>query len=493
MTKRIISVLLALVLVLALSTSALAEAVTYDTFDLKINDSEDGRTYEAYQIFKGNPSGEDDALVLTNIEWGTNADQSKLYELAQIETGTAEDVADALIANNELSDKEMAIALAACVTGTPVQTVTTANGEGATFVGLQAGYYIIKETTDDDTVSAFILQVVTDEEVATKRSAVPDYDKKISKDGKLVNESDENIGDVVTFVITAKVKGNYQGYLKYELNYIDTLSEGLTFNGLDTVTVAVKDDEVLTAAIADEYTKSYDDESRILKVEFADLTDVAGLSDKTIVVTYTATLNDKAKIGSEGNDNKFHIEYTNGPETNDKGYTPDKEVTVFTFGLDAVKVDGEEETTTPLAGAEFVLKNAEGEEAVVVDGKLTGWAATGTTLKTETDGKISVDGLEVGNYELVETKAPVGYNKLTDAIEINIARDENDNFVVTVDDTAKEASATVAPTEFQVANFKGTTLPETGGIGTTIFYLVGGLMMAAAVVLLVAKKRTVNE
>ncbi|MDY3286908.1 MAG: SpaA isopeptide-forming pilin-related protein, partial [Eubacteriales bacterium] len=209
-----------------------------------------------------------------------------------------------------------------------------------------------------------------------------------------------------------------------------------------------------------------------------------------------------------------YLEYSNNPNqtgtgTTETGKTPEDEVLVFTYELDVTKVDGQN-ADTKLSGAEFVLLNSDKRKAAVVaDGKITGWAdvttadgkttyPAGSTLTSGVDGKFVIAGLDAGSYYLVETKAPAGYNLLKNPIKVTIAAtlDKTENnpaltaLTISVDGgAAKDGNLTSGAVETNVENNQGATLPETGGAGTTAFYIIGGCLVLAAAVLLVTKKR----
>ena len=255
-----------------------------------------------------------------------------------------------------------------------------------------------------------------------------------------------------------------------------------------------------------------------LTITFDNLKTVASVtSDSEIVVKYTAKLLNTAVIGQPGNPNEVYLEYASNPNFSGTGtpptsHTPEDTVLVFTYQLNVNKVDGAD-TTKHLSGAEFKLKCVKAETeatwngkwVTVADNKVTGWVDTqdkGTALTTGTDGLAWVAGLDAGTYELYETKAPAGYNRLKDPITIVIAAtlDKGENtpaltaLTIKVGSGAAEdgnmAGGTVTTT---VQNNAGATLPETGGIGTTLFYIIGGTLMVGAAVFLVIRKRMNNK
>lgn len=255
-----------------------------------------------------------------------------------------------------------------------------------------------------------------------------------------------------------------------------------------------------------------------LTITFDNLKTVASVtSDSEIVVKYTAKLLNTAAIGQPGNPNEVYLEYAGNPNFSGTGtpptsHTPEDTVLVFTYQLNVNKVDGAD-TTKHLSGAEFKLKCVKAETeatwngkwVTVADNKVTGWVDTqdkGTALTTGTDGLAWVAGLDAGTYELYGTKAPVGYNRVKDPITIVIAAtlDKGEDtpaltaLTIKVGSGAAEdgnmAGGTVTTT---VQNNAGATLPETGGIGTTLFYIIGGTLMVGAAVFLVIRKRMNNK
>ena len=261
-------------------------------------------------------------------------------------------------------------------------------------------------------------------------------------------------------------------------------------------------------------------------VSFTDLKTVTGVSQgKYIIVEYTATLNQNAVVGLNGNPNTVKLEYSNKPDqsgsgdTDNTGNTPEDKVIVFTYELDTTKVDGQN-NNTKLKDAKFVLLNSDSTKvAKITGGKFAGWQelpkevdgkipATswiGDTVLTsaETTGLFSVTGLDDGTYKLREIVAPAGYNLLSTDIAVVITATTTNgqtwtngqassaltNLAVTADTVAGTGNTSTGIAGITVANNKGSTLPETGGMGTTLFYVIGGILAVAAIVLLVTKKR----
>ncbi|MDD7312425.1 MAG: SpaH/EbpB family LPXTG-anchored major pilin [Clostridiaceae bacterium] len=548
-TKKLASLLLALALAFALAVPAMAAGGTYS---ITINNTTPGYTYAAYQIFTGRledgvlsdiqwGSGVTSDDLLTALKDNSSFVEGTGEAAKNIFAGckTAADVAEAMsgVANNSDRAKAFAEVVGAHLTTETAGTFAeNKNGDvttNYTISGLAAGYYLVKNTGVPDTDGAYytnyILQVVENSEVNPKGS-VPSVDKNIGTVETIktvVNGADYNIGDDVPFTLAATLPENLSTYESYKVIFHDTLPAGLTYNANSAKVYVINDDIVtevksgygvgsngnpLTVTIADVFA---------LKAE--NNADISVDKDSKIVVEYTAKLNTNAEIGQPGNKNEVYLEYSNDPNwdgTGSKpeptGNTPKDEVLVFTYELDVTKVDGKD-NTTKLQDAKFVLYrevSVEGQEGitkeyVIVDanGKVIGWTgnAYGSTetkkasvLTSGENGLFKVIGLDAGTYFLEEIVAPTGYNMLEKPIKIVItatvdASEDSaslDALTITVDDGTATAgnldSGIVATT---VKNNKGATLPETGGMGTTLFYVLGGVLVVGAVVLLITKKR----
>lgn len=551
--KKFASIMLALVMAFALMAPAFAsgetdttppettEKLEGETGSITINNATAGHTYDAYQIFKGdlsytgtNSDGDAKDPVLSNIEWGSGvisdgAALAAAKKVAGLENATsAADVA-ALLADtkNGISAEAFAQAInEALVANPPASSQKVGEGEtSVTIDNVSVGYYLIKDNPNDpetkpDATSLFMLQVVGPT-VVTSKVDVPTPDKKIVEGNKKVNVGDYDIGETITFELSATLPNNFENYKTYKLVFHDTMSEGLTFDKVTSIKLGE------TVIFNDETAKTYvtapAEDGHSLDVTFKDLKTVmtnAG-NGSVITVTYTGHLNENAVVGNPGNPNTMHLEFSNNPNDEgegETGKTPDKEVIVFTFELDNNKVDGQN-TETTLPGAEFVLKTATGDSTdvkyAVINAethKFIRWSDVKiegtndddetTTLVSDEDGLFQVIGIDAGTYYLEETKAPVGYNKLENDITVVITPSYdpnyqgtpgNDNVITELDVTVDGEDATIDSGNGigtgTIANNKGATLPETGGIGTTIFYALGGLLTVGAVVLLVTKKR----
>ena len=544
--KKFASIMLALVMSFALMAPAFASGESDTTPDetqttaaapvtgpqsITINGATKGHTYDAYQIFKGDLSADstDNDLtnpVLSNIEWGNgvNADLALTAAKQVLGDDTLTTAAQVAAKLNDSNANAFAQAIKSALSTTPT-TSGTAESDNLTINVDSVGYYLIKDHKDDvqdenDSITLFMLQVVGPT-VVTAKAGVPTPDKKIVEGGEKVNVGDYDIGETITFELSATLPNNFENYKTYKLVFHDTMSEGLTFDKVTSIKLGE------TVIFNDETAKTYvtapAEDGHSLDVTFEDLKTVmtnAG-NGSVITVTYTGHLNENAVVGNPGNPNKMHLEFSNNPNdegNGETGETPDKEVIVFTFELDNNKVDGQN-TETTLPGAEFVLKTATGDSTDVKyavinaethkfirwsDVKIEGTNDDGetTTLVSDEDGLFQVIGIDAGTYYLEETKAPVGYNKLENDITVVITPSYdpnyqgtpgNDNVITELDVTVGGKDAAIDDDKGigtgTIANNKGATLPETGGIGTTIFYALGGLLTVGAVVLLVTKKR----
>lgn len=517
---RAVAVAFATVLALLLAVSFPGVAKAADDPTITVTSQEGDHTYGAYQVFKGELAEVDGNKVLSNIEWGTGVDSAALLTAvvdANLLDGvtaasSAADVAKAL----EKADSDKALAFAKLVSKNLSTTKAdfTKSGTAAPFTyktgTVAAGYYVVVDTdTKAAALTTPILQVVGPVTVASK-SSVPTSDKKVQEttgiDTSKVNDGETaynvtanyEIGADVPFLLTGTVSKNLADYKTYKYAFVDELSKGFTFNA-DSVEVYVgktKVDagkyKVTSESISD--AGDYNDGTRV-RVAFDNLKDVPGVTaDSVITVRYTAKLNEKSEAGKP-QPNKVHVEYSKSAsdDQGEPGKTPDTEVYVFTYKVDSEKVDADK-PETKLQGAEFRLVNADKTKAATINnGKITGWTDLngGTSITVPNGGQFSIEGLDAGvQYYLEETKAPAGYNLPTgDAkytsikLTATVKTQEGQKPAVDVLQLGADTDKTPADGTFstlQIKNSKGSTLPETGGIGTTIFTIVGVTAMVAA-------------
>ena len=483
--KKIISVLLALVMTLALSVTALAAGGTNDNSGkITIDNAVVGQTYTIYQILKLESYNEDskaysykatsewDAFINGTgikdvyvevdsqgyVTWKGTTDASRVAEFAKLAQAYAAD------AKNK-------------VTATKTQKATSAT---VTFTGLNLGYYLL-----DSSLGTLCSLDTTNPMVTIKeKNAEPTNEKTVQEDSNntwgATNDADI-VGQTVNFKSTITLPKGSENIV-----FHDTMSKGLTLNA-DSIKVYT--DANLTSALnADSYAVSHPGEKDDCTFEISfkqNYLDGLTADSTTVYVVYSATLNEKAVVGTDGNPNTSKVSY--GDSTNTK-YTPDSKTTTYTWDLDVLKYANGDKSKV-LKDAEFVLLNKDKTKvATIVGGKITGWVAvpaTGeawpanTVLTTDANGKIAIAGLDSDTYYLREVKAPAGYNILKDDAKVEITgatKGEND-------------TPTYTTVVAEINNQSGTELPSTGGMGTTIFYVLGGVLMAGAFVLLVVRKR----
>lgn len=492
--KRVLALLAALALVLAMAVPAFAEGANQYTISVPTGSS---HAYKIYQIFTGDYS----AGKLSNIKWGQNS--KSRGDGVGVDTKVAQSVLDELAAVNTTAatdDQKLAvIEKYADLDSDAVETVTAGNS-----VKVTAGYYLFKDTTATGANEVYITEVVGDVTIKAKNSNVPGFEKKLKDKndttdndfGEWQDVADHDIGDKIPFKLEGTVPADYDAeYTSYYFAFHDEEEAGLTFNP-KSVKVSVDGDEITTGF----EVKTSTNDGCSFEVVFSNLKDIAAVhAGSKIRVEYTSTLNDKAVIGGEGNLNRAKLQYSNNPRNTDsKGETVWDNVVVFTYQVVVNKYANSVGVNNKLTGAEFTLSK-----------KLKG----GTTkdiavVKSENGTRFTFKGLDDGEYTLTETVTPEGYNTI-DPITFNVTAnhaitwngtgDRNTllesltGHKVTGEITFAENANVNGSLVTDIINKSGTVLPSTGGMGTTVFYVVGGGLMAVAVVLLVTKKRMENK
>ena len=475
--KKLFAVLVALTLVLSMGTIALAA----NTGTITIDNALAGAKYNIYKILDFVPvEGSTTQGRYTVVDdWaGFLTGAGAAYLKTNDETGTIEwNGEETEVRKAELAKAAVAYAKENGIAATA--TKTAANDGDVTFTDVPLGYYAID--TSLGTICA--LTNVDDTFNAHEKNAKPDIDKFVQED------ADSTWGKVNDADIDQKV--NYKSTITVGLgatNYVmhDTMEAGLTFN--NDVVVKLADGTVVDEA---NYTVTYPaTDGHTFDVAF-DNDFIAGLAqNSTFTVYYSATLNEDANIVTDGNDNTVYLSY--GEDSTWE--TTEHKTTTYTWKMDVLKYTMNGETKLSLAGAKFQLLDKDGNAikfsavagATVPTYKVDA-EGTVTEITTDANGKFELVGLDEGEYKLRETEAPEGYNKLANDIEVVITSTHDDDAFTATYEINEEAPATI-----EVENKTGTLLPETGGIGTTIFYVVGGLLMLAAFVLLVSKKRMAN-
>ena len=480
--KKLASFILAFAMVMAIAMPSVVMAA--DDGSITITGANAGHIFEAYQIFTGKVSGN----TLSDIEWG-----SGVSEQGKTALGSAKEKAKELTDSNS---KDFAYAVSEYLTNPAGSANAKDSSDNYVITGLEPGYYLVKDkgpTTGQDSYSKFILQVVGNKTVAVKKQVPESYKKVMDKNDTTgtttdwQDSADWDIGDKVPFQLTGTVASDYKEYkAPYQLVFHDTLSEGLTF---DKNSVKVYTNDSTDPISADQYTVTYPaTDGHTFDVTIKNVKALDGIVTK-IRVKYEATLNEHAVIGSAGNPNKMYMDFSNNPNSTqggEKGTTPEDKVIVFTYKTIINKVDSEKHL---LAGAAFKLEkvNKNGSNTLVKE-----FTADENTTSFE------FKGLDDGQYILTETKTPEGYNTMDPiTFEITATHDVESN-----DPTLTELSGNkvIGEIEFTVSkddgsltadvvNNKGSELPETGGMGTTVLYAAGTLMILAAAAFLVMKKK----
>ena len=480
--KKIASLVLALALALVLAVPAMAA----NTYSITINNSATGHTYEAYQIFTGDlATNEAGNKVLSNIVWG-----SGISEAGKTALGDAATKAETL--KTEADAKAFAKEVAPYLTTAAGSANTVTDGKYV-ISGLAAGYYLVKDkdgsvTGEGDAYTEYIIKVVGNV-TADPKSDVPEVEKKVKDTNDSTGETsgwqdsaDYDIGDSVPFQLTATLADNVSAYTTYKIVFHDTLSAGLTYNNDAKVTFNGTD-------VTSYFTIT--ETNGTLTITCDNVKAFSATNSSVITVEYTATLDDDAVLGSVGNPNEVYLEYSNNPNkseagNNETGNTPKDVVVVFSYKVIVNKVDGE---GAPLTGAEFTMEKYNKETGE--------WEAI-TAVKNDEGTTFTFSGLDDGKYRLKETTTPNGYNTIDDIyFTITATHDiEADNPAltglsgdVTTGKITFTASLPAGSLTTNVVNQSGATLPETGGIGTTIFYVLGAVLVVGAGVVLVTKKR----
>ena len=399
--------------------------------------------------------------------------------------------------------------ITADATATVSQNAATDGKYTATFTGLDYGYYVVAvpgaTVANTNGQYAALVRVHSTTVGVDIKGALPTVDKKVQVNGTGQNATDAKIGDTLTFTLTSTIP-DMSAYSTYTFKFKDTLSKGLTFGQVTSVTVGnttlTKDTDYTVSTSKD----SRDNTFLTVAMQKNFKANQQAHAGEKITVNYTATLNEKAAVGGHGNTNSATIQYSNNPSTGGTGESEPSKVRVFTYGFTVDKYTGDNYTdaATRLAGAKFTLAPKNGDPMSFVkvkDGNATENAVyrvatddekastTTTTIITPASGKVDFQGLKNGEYTLTETDAPAGYNKLASAIGVKVEGQNdgtdttNANVHITYDNDNgssnydQPASNGVIP----VRNKSGVVLPGTGGMGTIAFTVIGVLVIALGV------------
>ena len=524
-------------------------AMAADTVNVKVPNTTnlDNHTYTAYQILSGTQSTSGGALG--DAAWGSGIKSDDFLTALKADTTIgsyfnavtdAKGFAEALSNTANFPTDGANTRLVAKIAMKNKQGEGTALAAGNS-TQLDKGYYLIVDSTaDGQTVYNPAVLAITSDIIIQDKTDVPTLEKKVQENKKDVtgdtaygpkfnDVADYNIGDDVPFHLIGSVPDMSQ-YETYTYKFTDTFDDGFGAVEPSNVKVYLSNDKKLDLGNADtsqndkditsDFTGNYGsinytaatkqqgetkETKATLTVSTKDLKKAATYKKdqpQYVIVSYTAKLNAKAEIGLPGNVNEAYLTYSSKPDNSGEGTpsthdTPHDKVIVFTYGLDATKVDSKN-AKTKLKDAEFKLYRGTDtkEYAKVLNGKVTGWTTDineGSVLKSGEDGKFTVEGLDDGDYTLKETKAPAGYNlpangfsvKLTATTVNNQAWNEIDTsalkgLAVKVDQTDGTGDAKTGLGTITIKNTQGSFLPTTGGMGTTILYVAGAAIVLVA-------------
>ncbi len=539
MMKKVIKKLLA-----ALLAVAMVCAMAVPAFAGTEGDITKWHSFSAFQIFTGDVTGNEiKDFKISNVEWGSNIADDAAAFLDQLKSAdtigplfananSARDVLEVISQWHDSDANSIAFARFVChylypdANAKPKPAVE--GGGGSDHIHFdKAGYYLVVDTTPfnhgdfDHAYNSFLLMVTRDnwnvpitpkaEKPSVKKEVFDNFDNQDgTSTGVFGSSADHAINEKFQFKLTATLPAStdhaYDYYDTYAVCFKDTLSEGITYDGPDSVVIKSNNNTHDTTIDPSKYTidtKNLENQN-YFEVNIHDVKACAkdagfDLNDgATITFTYTAHLNEKATVnttsGPTDNKNSVQLQYSNNPRPGDYwGTTPKSEVYVFTYQLNNTKYHDDDNPNNVLAGAGFRLysnKDCTEEQEIklkknTTDGTYSPYFGTdaGDEMFSDEHGQFNVKGLDAGTYYLKETNPPKDYSACANK-EIVISATHDGNHV--------SLSGNLSTT---IINKKdgGITLPSTGGIGTTIFYVVGGGLMVAAIVLLVTKKRMENK
>lgn len=511
------------------------------------NPQKENLTYSAYQVFKGDIDTLNNKVVLSNPEWGDGVNSAALLTaLKGLTIGTTQPFASCATAKDVVevispmtNDSEAMQKIAEVIfnnvsTTKETSTQNATNPEVYTINVVDKGYYLVVDenalAVATGRTSKYALVLVSDATATIAvKTEVPSGEKKVKENqadnytgtpaevqkyGEGFNDvADYNIGDTVPFELLSAVP-NMSGLKSYYYELVDRMDPAFTFNSdvevyIGTTKLTAGTDYTLVPPS----TSTDPNAKPTFSVVFSDLKklcDTKGFNAGDVIkVTFSAVLNEKAKIGAEGNKNEFKIRYGNTP-SDIKDETPWDDTIVLSYKLDVTKYDGDD-PTIKLDGAEFKFYRMNGtakEYLVLENGKVKTWTddeSAASVLVSDAKGEFSITGLDEGVYYLVETKAPTGYNLLTDPVKVTIFADTNNghdgtaNALTGTQVLVGDQTTTNLPKHtpnypegheaIDIANQSGVVLPSTGGMGTKMFYMIGGVLLVGASVLLVSRKR----
>ena len=555
--KKIASLFLALVVMLSFSVTAFAAGATGSiTIQSNTDVSVEGKTFRAYKILDVK-SYTSDSVVYTVPEALKEFYKTRYSLNGNEGDFDAQVVGKIKEESDLFAFAAAALAAAKAANIAPGTATAGEGATSVTISELPLGYYVVEDAGAATPISALILDTTNPDVTLEIKADQPGIEKKIDGDTDtddttegLVDYNNAAIGDKVPYVLTTRVP-DMTGYTKYYFVVNDTLSKGLSFNGDVTITLGdttlTKDTDYTVTA-----TENADGTTSV-EIVFKNFIQYKNAEKRNITITYSATVNGQAVIGVAGNPNAVTLTYSNNPNISDSGTTdqpdkptegspvgetPEDETRTYVTAIELIKVDPEgnrltdaeftvtgQKTNIVLLRKDVFTKAEEGDYWKLKNGTYTTTEPTEETkadyesitdryskeIKAETiqtresvtatgvvgsDGILRVEGLSAGEYTITEVKAPAGYNLLKTPIVICIdwsapaASSTDCSWTVSGVEGAVVIGGLVKVT---IENNAGTELPSTGGIGTTIFYVLGGALVLAAVVLLVTRKRMRNR
>ncbi len=522
--KKLLTGILAATMIMGASVTAYASAAPADTteistaaatnYTLTVKDARTDRSFRAYQIIAGdlstNAAGK---KVLSNVKWGTGVTKSGTEltkaELDEIEALSGDEAVRAYASGLSLSE-----------------TFATSTGSaGAYTFSVPAGWYLIKETTvtddKDDFTSAFMMEVVGDAEANVKGSKTT-VEKKVqdindstssSYDTDLKDSADYDIGDEIPYTLTATLGNNLTDYDTYKLIFTDEMSAGLTYVRVDSLTIDGETKDITNVHVGNGTANHTGYTAKTFTID--DVLALGGTENSEVVIKYTCQLNENAVVGSAGNPNYVSLQFSNNPDVDTEyGHTPEDVNIVFTYKLVVNKVNEKKEA---LAGAGFTLYKKVTSD---VTGAKTGadikatytnpsvkagnlkndsyYVVAGVATTNANGDTFDFKGIDDGTYVLVETTIPTGYNAW-DATEFIVSATHTDGDAPALTElsggnelfsgNAGSVSLTDGTLTTMIINATGIILPSTGGIGTTIFYILGGILIVAGVAYFIVRRK----
>ena len=492
--RKLASLLLALVMVFALATTAFAQEVTGTggNGSITISNAAKGETYTIYKLFDATVSEDGSSIAYT----GTIPESLEKYFKAD-DNGYISATPEATDGAN--MSEGLKTALKTWTAGATATATAKSDGSALTFNGLAYGYYVVTTSQGDQLISV---------DSTKPNAAIVDKNSSTPKDlTKTADSKDVSIGDTVTYTVRFKTS-NYYGAGK-------DAKEIVSYTIEDTLPEFLSDVKVTSIIVDNDGNDATQDDQTPVDAKFVNKKIVIDWYDEdtgkflydngaTIIITYTAVVTDKAAIDGNGNTNKVTVTWTTKDGTEPGPGKLEKEETIYTYAI-ALKKVNDKGVALPGAVFEFpfyVKSNPDTDGAYIYAGKNAGDGLT-NRITTPEDGVIVVKGVKSGSYEIKEVTAPAGYNKLTGSVTVTAVKTgkTTTNTTVYLDKDGKEVDEsakvievpvnidTIAATVLVVVNKAGTELPSTGGMGTTIFYVLGSVLVLGAVVLLVTKKR----